>query len=327
MRGRTAVVALCLMLNSQGVAGQGLHVRMIESPTGKRLTETLCAVRAGRVAPALLRETLMSALSSSDAEDTLRWLSQHGRGFSRKEVNDFHWAFIRLNPGNHWTRSEMENVRREEFRDLPRDERLRAYREVIQTGRLQTTYGFPLSPPVALSMAAWDGMTELEPAISAHGSDLTPIASAPLEPYTIWTMRLAAGAESRDEAVSLRAKRLADMADRTFFELMRDDPALRAVVEDLADRSCSPSRDLVRDRETGNALDVSCKYLQAIAERQSQYVHELGADRDAIGGVRVVGLGTCIGSPTSWLERLAYAASTARSEAPLCPSESLTHPR
>jgi hypothetical protein len=261
------------------------------------LTESYTAVRAGRADGAVLREQLAGLLATPDATQALRWLAYHGEVLSRMQVNDLHAEFIRLNPNHEWTESEKENLARELFWDLPRQDRLRVYREVVGSGTLRVGVGFPLSRAVALSAAAREGITELESEISAHGSDL------------LWEMRLAKDAENWREAVVLRAKRLSEMGEREFFDTMKGDDVFRALVEQTASYDCSPmpGNTPIRDRETAVALGRACMHLQSVVRRQEQYVKRSSLDREAVGGVRDDGLGSCLPLPTSWLERLAYA--------------------
>lgn len=261
----------------------------------KPLTESYLAIRAGRTEATALREQLAGLMASPNATEALRWLAYHGEVLSRMQVNDLHAEFIRLNPSHEWTESEKENLARELFRDLPRLDRLRVYREVVETGTLRVGVGFPLNRAVALSAAAREGFTELESEIGAYRSDL------------LWEMRLAKDAENWREAIVLRARRVNEMGEREFFETMKGDDAFRALVEQTASHDCSPMPANLRDRETAVALSRACKHLQSVVRRQEQYVKRSSLDREAVGGVRDDGLGSCIALPTSWLERLAYA--------------------
>jgi hypothetical protein len=284
-------------------------MRPAETDATKPLTESYAAVRAGKTDGTVLHDQLAGLLATPDAAEALRWLAGHGEVLSRAQVNDLHAEFINLNPGHDWTTSEKVNLARELFWDLPRRDRLRAYREVVGSGTLRVEDGFPLNRALALSAAAWEGMTEFESELSAYGSDLLAVASAPRVPYHLWEMRLAKDAENRHEAVVLRAKRLDEMSEREFFETMKGDNAFRALVEQTAAYDCSPMPGNIRDRETAAALSQACSHLQSVVRRQEQYVKASALDREAVGGVRVAALGSCIGFPTSWLERLAYAAA------------------
>jgi hypothetical protein len=307
MKRHVLLSALALVLSIPRASAQWVEMPPADTDVTKPLTESYAAVRAGRTDGTVLQDQLAELLATPDATQALRWLAWHGEVLSRAQVNDLHAEFIRLNPSHEWTRSEKENLAREQFWNLPRRDRLRVYREVVGSGTLRVEDGFPLNRALALSAAAWEGMTELESELCAHGSELLASASAPLVPYSVWEMRLAKDAENRNEAIVLRAKRLDEMGERELFEAMKGDEAFRALVEQTASYDCSSQPGNTRDRETAVALGRACMHLQSVVRRQEQYVKRSALGREAVGGVRDAGLGSCIGLPTSWSERLAYA--------------------
>jgi hypothetical protein len=312
---------LAFSLGLVAAFGQDAAIFLKQTSTSKQLTDLLCAVTAGNAEPDGLQAQIRTYLASPQVEETLRWLSHHSRFFSRGELNAFHAEFIRLNPQHEWTPSTKENLAREIFRERPRDERLAVYRSVIGRPGTQIQEGFPINRGVALSMAAWEGLTELESEIIAHGSEIAPTTTAPLVPYTLWILRLAKGAENYRDALALRARNLAEMPDREFFELMKTDTIFAQFVQETAMHDCSPSDSMAKDREVAKAFDIACNYFQGIVSRQETYTRQRGLGREAIGGIREAGLGSCMALPTSWLERLAYVAKASRySVRPACAS-------
>jgi hypothetical protein len=295
MREHVLVSVAVLALAVSPAMGQSAEAVPPDTEITRPLTESYLAIRAGRTEATALREQLALLMASPDATEALRWLAYHGEVLSQVQVNDLHAEFIRLNPNHEWAASEKENLARELFWNQPRQDRLCVYREVVGSGTLHIGVGFPFNRAVALSAAAREGMTELESEISTY------------RPELLWEMRLAKGAENWHEAVVLRGKRLHEMGEREFFDTMKGDDAFRALVEQIASYDCSPMPRNIRDRETAVALGRACKYLQSVVRRQEQYVKRLSLDREAVGGVRDDGLGSCLLTPTSWLERFAYA--------------------
>jgi hypothetical protein len=132
--------------------------------------------------------------------------------------------------------SLRERLAREDFRDSPRAERLRAYEELVETGRLRANIGFPIDRIAALRMAAEEGFPQFEKMLLASQRDLPPPTSAPEE---AWRMRLTNGADNWRHGISVLAIRLQALSDAEFFRSMHADEAFRGLVLREACRDCA----------------------------------------------------------------------------------------
>lgn len=121
-----------------------------------------------------------------------------------------------------------------ELMRAPRDRREDDYRRAISSGKITLPHGGPLSRKAAILLACDEGLDSLAPLIRDYVETEHPEEYAKL----LTTLELGAGAEDREDAIRLSARRLRDMDPGVVYKRVNDDPEFRGVVTRVAEEGC-----------------------------------------------------------------------------------------
>ena len=134
-----------------------------------------------------------------------------------------------LGRGGLWMLDEAELMR------APRGRREDTYRMAITDGETTLPHGRPLGRKSAILLACDDGLDSLAPFIRDYVKAEYPEGYAAL----LTTLALGAGAEDRDDAIRLSAKRLRSMETGVLYERLAGDESFRKVVTRVATDGCA----------------------------------------------------------------------------------------
>jgi hypothetical protein len=169
------------------------------------------------------------------------------------------------------------------------------YRRAIIDGEITLAHGQPLIRKVAIRGACLEGLNSLAPLIRDHIKTEMPEEQAEL----LTTLELGAGAEDREDAIRLSAKRLRAMQTDMLYDRLAGDDSFRRVVTRVAVDGCTSNPFL-------GGKNPGCADMNAVVGRLS--AHEAELQRKAPAKTSVDAKVPSSAFEETWLDRLRQAA-------------------
>ncbi len=177
------------------------------------------------------------------------------------------------------------------------------YRRAIMDGEITLPHGRPRPRKVAILGACDDGLDSLAPLIRDYVKAEYPDEHAAL----LTTLELGAGAEDREDAIRLSARRLQAMETDILYDRLAGDDSFRKVVTRVAEDGCASNSFL-------GGVNPGCSDMKVVVGRLA--AHEAERKKKALAATSPDRKGPDSGFTRTWLDRLKDAV---RWGGPGCP--------
>ena len=236
---------------------QAIHDAASIKDPGERERALEKAISAGLLAPEhLTRYQVLQYL-----EDNRRWIDL--RSFASTLIQ---FSKIDQNGGaGLWILDDAELMR------ATRYQRENFYRRAIMDGEIILPHGRRLTRKGAMLLACDDGFDSLAPLIREYATVEYPDEHVEL----LTTLELGAGAEDREDAIRLSAKRLQEMETAVLYKRLGSDDSFRKVVTRVAVDGCTSNPFL-------GGKNPGCADMRAAVSRLAAHEAELKTRAPAV---------------------------------------------
>jgi hypothetical protein len=234
---------------------------------------------------AALRDGLLTS-NREIADQVFIFLSESSRWIDLQPFSDELEEFAKSDPGHRGIWLLDDNA----VDHSPEEVRKALYRQAIEEGTTRLKRGRPLTRASAIVMAAFDGMTDLQPLIEKYGPLVEERWKQSLQFSSIPALfELTAGAHDRDTAADKAATQLAAMNDESLRARMESDDGFRTAVTRMTDYLCA------KNPFTGRSAQ-GCQKVKDVVERQTALERQKTQSSNlSASGHR--------SAPPEWLER------------------------